>query len=57
MDQHALRQCGQELFSDVDSFYDHMIASHGLATEVAFRPYLWHHASSLVYDFDIVKAA
>jgi hypothetical protein len=57
MHQHDLRQCDQELFSDVESFYHHMIASHGLATEVTFRPYLWHHASSLVYDFDVVKAA
>jgi hypothetical protein len=57
MDQHALRQCNQELFSDVGSFHRHMIASHGMATGFTFRSYLWHHASSLAYDFDPAKAA
>ena len=54
---HALRQCGQELYSDPDLFFRHLVESHGLGMEHNCRPYLWHHAVSLFYELREGKAA
>jgi hypothetical protein len=50
MDFHALRTCEQSVFTDVESLYCHLIETHGLVSDCTFRPYLWHHGASHLYD-------